>query len=354
MLRRTLITSSHYQSYRLNPRFYFAGQSTTTINRMHPRALSLPKIDEKFRRRNYSDQKIDLTEKEWYETSENMRSPRERDFYQDHTWHNEYKRRDLNAQQEKQLKEGYGYLVPGTAIQPWIWHVGDIVEVVGGQFAGQRGAIVTVITYKAQVMVQGVNVKPIVIPASENRPEQEMMREHPIHVRDVRHVDPSTNSVCEIKIIKVKNRETGKLEERRVSLQSGVVLPVPKSSSTANVVYEGDPLADTPLNDAEEDTYDEVAELPVIVERKLKALEDHFVGQLREAHEFHREHEAQNAAAQEAFQRAVVSRTKEMLARKLAEVEDDSVFEAWSAGVEIQSTEIQGESNGAAAATAAE
>jgi large subunit ribosomal protein L24 len=332
MLRRSSCRLSHFQSYRLNPGFYFETPQTSSITRMHPRALSMPKIDEKLRRRDYADQKIDLTEKEHIELSEAMRGVRELDFYQDHTWHNEWMQRDLTASQAKQLKEGYGYLLPGTAISPWIWHAGDMVEVVSGQFAGQRGAFVTVIKFKAQVMVQGVNVKPIVIPASDSRPEQEMQREHPISVRDIKHVDPSTNEVCDVRVIKVRDRESGKVEERRVSLQSGVVLPVPKGSAATNVVYEGDPLHDTPLQDAEEDTYDEAAELPVIVERKLKALEDHLVAQLRAAHDFHREHEAENAAQMAQYQRDVVVRTKELLAQRLAA--DEGLLASWAAGLE--------------------
>lgn len=316
MFRSSTRQLSHYNSYRFNARLTYWSKppNRQIIFGEDHDFLAQPKIEEKFKKGLYVDQKVDLRDKEHLDLSEGMRNPKERDHYLDHTYHEEWIRRDLNYNQSKQILKMYKHLTPGNAISPWIWFPGDIVEVVSGPFAGQRGAIVTVLKYKNEIMVQNVNVQPITIPATESRPEQIMQREHPINVQNVKHVDPTTNEICDVRMITVRDKETGKKEKRRVSLSSGVLLQIPKKDS---MVYEGDPLHDTPLQDAEEDTYDEPTELPVIIERKLKALEDHFVEQLRVAHEYHREHEAKNAASLTQYQRDVISRAKEIVAQRL-------------------------------------
>lgn len=318
MLRctRKRLSQTHFQSYKFNADLiYFDRRPNKSVipNEEHD-FLSKPKLDDKFKRKTYADETIDLRDKDHLELSESMRGVRERDFYQDHVYHEEWIRRDMQYNQKQQLLKMYNHLVPGNAINPWIWFPGDIVEVVSGPYAGQRGAIVTVLKYKNEIMVQNVNVQSITIPATESRPEQIMQREHPIDVRKVKHVDPTTNEVCDVRMITVRDKETGKKERRRVSLGSGVLLPIPKDTAP---VYEGDPLHDTPLQDAEEDTYDEATELPVIIERKLKAIEDHFVDQLRIAHDYHREQELKNAQNMDKYQRDIIARTKEIIAQKL-------------------------------------
>lgn len=316
MLRFSRNKLSHFASHRYNAKLIYFDQQPNEqfVHGEDHDFLVKPKIDKKFKGRHFVDQVVDLRDKEHLELSEGIRQPREKDFYQDHTYHEEWIRRDLSHGQKKQVLQMYNHLIPGNAVNPWLWFPGDIVEVVAGPYAGQRGAVVTVLKYKNEVMVQNVNVQAVTIPATETRPEQIMQREHPIHVLKLKHVDPTTNEVCDVRLITVRDKETGKKERRRVSLASGVLLPIPKD---APLVYEGDPLHDTPLQDAEEETYDEATELPVIIERKLKALEDHFVDQLRLAHDFHRDHEAHNAADLAQYQRDVVTRAKEIIAQKL-------------------------------------
>ena len=322
---------SHFASHKFRTSFYFARKPDRTTIHEHHTLLSAPKIDEKFNKasKKYNDKVVDLREKEHLELSEAMRGERERDFYMDHTYHDEWVQRDVNHEQSKQLMKMYPFMVPGSTVSPWIWYPGDIVEVVTGPFTGQRGAITTVLKHKSQIMVQNVNVKAITIPASESRPEQIMQREHPISVKLVKHVDPSTNEVCDVRLIAVRDRETGRREERRVSLTTGVLLPIPKD---ATQVYEGDPLHDTPLSDAEEDTYDEANELPVIVERKLKALEDHFVDGLKQAHEYHQKLEAQNATELFDYQYDVIERAASIVAQRLAA--DDALLARVGVGAE--------------------
>jgi large subunit ribosomal protein L24 len=304
---------AHFARYRTPAKFYFNRATRASALRISPDFLSQPTIEKKFRG-VYVDEKLDMRDKKNTDLSESLRSPRERDFYQDHTYHEEWEQRDLDFEQSKTLTRLYGFLAPGHAIEPWVWYPGDMVEIVSGPFTGQRGTILTVLKYKNEVMVQNVNVKSITIPASESRPEQVMQREHPISVRCVRHVDPSTNELCDVRLVTVRNRETSALEQRRISMASGVMLPIPKEDPA----LDGDPLHDTPLHDAEEVTYDERAEMPVLMERKLKAMEQHFVGELKAAHEYHDGLERQNYKEMLKYQLDVVARAEELIVQNIS------------------------------------
>jgi len=196
-------------------------------------------------------------------------------------------------------------MAPGYQIEPWIWFPGDVVEVTSGESMGQRGTIIAVIAYKNELLVQNINVQDVVLPATETRPEQIVQREHPISVNMVTHVDPETNTVCDVRLVKVKNKETGALEEKRISLNSGVLLPIPPRDDSLDV---GDPLKDTPYQDASEPTYDAEAELAVLTERKLRAMEEHFVRRLRTSYEFHHALSQRNEQDMRAFQKDVVDR----------------------------------------------
>lgn len=270
---------------------------------MDPNHLRQPKIDDKFKRSMYINQQVNFTDKDMLDVADMLRHPRERDFYQDHTYHNEWIQRDLNAKQKKQLSDHLQWMLPGYEISPWIWFPGDTVEVVSGEFAGQRGTILNVVKYKNQAFVQNVNVKPIVIPASETRPEQTIQREHAVNVATLKIVDPSTNEPCEVRLVTVRDKETGEKVERRMSLSSGTLLPLPKKDIDVDI---GDPLHDTPMEDAQGETYMEDKELPVMVARKLRAMEDHFVGQLQESYVRHEAYRQENVAHLRRYQQEVV------------------------------------------------
>lgn len=265
----------------------------------------------------YAEKSDDMTKRENLDAVEALRRERERDFYQDHTYHDQWIQRELNDDQKAQLTERYDYFQPGFQRSPWLWYPGDLVEVVRGAFAGQRGTIVAVVAFRNQLIVQNVNVQEISIPASESRPEQIMQREHPIHCDDVRHVDPTTGELCDLKLVTVRNKETGKPEKRRLSLASGVMLPIPAKDFT----IEGDPLLDTPLQDAEEETYHEEKELAVIVQRKLRAMEDFFVSELKAGYEFHKDLFAKSAADMRQFQSDVVARAEAKAVESLSRQE---------------------------------
>lgn len=304
-----------YARYRTRSRFYKRPEKALKAYNVSPNLLRRPKVKQGLLHGTYVDETVDLRDRERLELLESIRHPRERDFYQDHTYHNQWIARDLEKHQKAQIAGRYPYFAPDFELTPWLWYPGDTVEVVNGDGVGQRGAIIAVVKYKNEILVQNVNVRDVVIPASETRPEQVVQREHPISVHRVRHVDPSTNQLCRLEIVKVRNKETGALEERRISLESGALLPIP---APEEAVEAGDPLKDTVIQDADEDTYDRAKEMPLLVERRLQAMERYFVDALRQSHEYHHALQQRNAEDMQAFQRDVLALATEKLAAAAA------------------------------------
>lgn len=310
--------SSHFAKFRPYNRFYYGDVRTQSLKAPMGMAIQTwrrPFLEKQHRHKGpAADEVVDLRDKKNLELSEGIRNPMERDFYQDHTYHSQWIARDYDEKQMKQLNRQYACLIPGYEITPWIWYPGDVVEVVEGEFAGQRGSIVSLLKYRNEISVQNVNVQDITLPATETRPEQIVQREHGISVRLVKHVDPSTNAVTEVRLITVRNRETGELEKKRICMESGVMLPIP--TPPPNV--DGDPLNDTPYQDAEEPTYDEAEEQPLLIQRKLKAMEDHFVKQLEDSYKFHTAQAAKNYRSLREYQSDVLSLAETMLADSFA------------------------------------
>ncbi|KAF8282288.1 mitochondrial ribosomal protein l24 [Trypanosoma cruzi] len=315
-----------YARFRTRSKFYKRPERVLRAYNVSPNMLRRPNVKPGLIRGVYSDEKVDLRDRERLELLESIRHPRERDFYQDHTYHNQWIRRDLEKHQKMQLSSRYRYFAPDYVITPWIWYPGDVVEVVNGEGIGQRGAIIAVVKYKNEIIVQNINVQDVVIPASETRPEQVLQREHPISVTRVRHVDPSTNELCNLDLVKVRNKETGALEEKRMSLETGVLLPIPPLDSGMEV---GDPLKDTPIQDADEATYDREAEMAVLVQRRLHAMEEYFVRSLRKSYEFHEPLRTKNAEDLKAFQSDVVDAASTALAEKLLAVDGTTPSTWW-------------------------
>lgn len=309
-----------YARYRTRSRFYKRPEKALKAYNVRPNLLRRPKVKEGLLKGIYTDEKVDLRDRERLEMLEAIRHPKERDFYQDHTYHNQWIARDLEKHQKSQIASRYPYFAPNYEIKPWLWYPGDIVEVTSGEGVGQRGSIIAVVKYKNEILVQNINVQDVTIPASETRPEQVVQREHPISVHRVRHIDPSTNELCHLELVKVRNKETGELEERRISLESGALLPIPAPEET---VEGGDPLKDTAIQDADEDTYDRAKELPLLVERRLQAMENYFVRTLKESYEFHECLRQRNAEDMLSFQKSVVAQATEKLAATTVSPEDE-------------------------------
>nr|7ANE_O Chain O, uL24m [Leishmania major] len=334
----TYTQAQMYARYRTRSRFYKRPEKMLKAYNVSPNLLRLPKVKPGLLKGIYTDEKIDLRDRERLELVESIRHPKERDFYQDHTYHNQWIARDLESHQKIQIAGRYPYFSPDYEIKPWIWYPGDTVEVVSGEGAGQRGAIIAVVKYKNEILVQNVNVQDVVIPASETRPEQVVQREHPISVLRVRHVDPSTNQLCHLEIVKVRNKETGELEERRISLESGALLPIPAPEET---VEAGDPLKDTAIQDADEETYDREKEMPLLVVRRLQAMENYFVDSLQKSHEYHKALQMRNAQDMQTFQKDVLVRATEKLAAAAAVAGHGAMAEAGSQAASVATESSQ-------------
>lgn len=294
-----------YARFRTRPTFYAQRPRLQKAYGVKPDRMRRLSIKPELLKQNPVDQSVDMRDKQRLELLEAMRHPRERDFYQDHTYHNQWIDRDLDRSQKMTLGARYKFMAPGYQIEPWVWFPGDMVEVSSGESRGQRGTIIAVIKYKNELLVQNINIQDVHLPATETRPEQIVQREHPISVTMVRHVDPETNEPCDVRLVTVKNKETGALEEKRISLSSGVLLPIPPRDESIDV---GDPLKDTPFQDAAEPTYDAEAELSVLTERKLRAMEEHFVRRLKKSYNFHHSLSKRNEEDMRKFQQDVVQR----------------------------------------------
>lgn len=344
-----------YARFRTRSKFYFRPARPALAYNVDPNVMRRPKVKRGLLKGTYSDETVDLRDRERLELLESMRHPRERDFYQDHTYHNQWLRRDLEKHQKQQLAARYKYFAPDFEISPWIWYPGDIVEVVSGEGIGQRGTIIAVIKYKNEIVVQNINVQDVVIPASESRPEQIVQREHPISVTRVRHVDPSTNEICNIEMVKVRNKETGEMEEKRMSLESGILMSIPPVNDELEV---GDPLKDTPIQDADEATYDREAEQAVLVDKRLEAMEEHFVQSLKQSYEFHEPLRRKNAEDMRQFQTDVIDMACAMLGERLLDTvnaSDTSSFPAeWQEAIAMHVEEIEAEMEEVAAKEMAE
>ncbi|CCW70964.1 unnamed protein product [Phytomonas sp. Hart1] len=304
-----------YARYRTRSRFYKRPEKVLKAYNVSPNLLRRPKVANGLLSGLYTDETVDLRDRERLAMLEAIRHPRERDFYQDHTYHNQWITRDLETHQRRSLAARYRFFAPDYALKPWLWYPGDVVEVVSGEAAGQRGVILAVVAYKNEIIVQDVNVRDVVIPAAEGRPEQRLQREHPIRVTRVRHVDPSTQALCHLEKVQVRDRKTGAQVESRMALESGVLLPIPPREGDRGLAV-GDPLRETAMFDVEEPTYDPARERPPMLERRLRAMEDHFVRALRAAHDFHQPLRRRNGEAMRDFQRGVVARAAERLAAR--------------------------------------
>ena len=251
---------SHFRSYQpfaryIGPQKYYSpsfSREPKLYKKLDPYLFAKPHIDDKLTKPFVTDKQDDLTEKDFIHEAENMRPQMEKDYYQDHTYHNQWIQRELDRDQQKELMKLYPHFAPNYSIYPWIWFPGDVVEVIHGPFKGQRGTIISVLAYKNEVTVQNVNVKDITLPATEDTPAQDMAKEHPISVRHVKHVDPETNELTKLQIITVRNTETDTMEKKRICMSSGAILSFPVHEENS-----GDPLTDTSIQAAHEKTYSE-------------------------------------------------------------------------------------------------
>eukprot|EP00759_Apiculatamorpha_spiralis_P011275 PhF_6_TR18677/c0_g1_i1/m.27300/K02895/RP-L24, MRPL24, rplX; large subunit ribosomal protein L24 len=312
-MKSSRILQTNVANYRFRNPWYYNRRRSSIAQGVHPNVLRNLNIDRKFTRMYY-DHKHDLSSRDNLQESEDLRHPKELDHYQDHTYHTQWEARDHSKQQQKEIAKSYKWMSPGYQVEPWVWYRGDEVEVMTGPERGKRGVIRSVIKYKNEIVVEGVNVKKEEFPATEDRPKQIVYNPFPISVKNVLHVDKSNGQVCEMRLIKVRDKADPTKEKIvRVSLATGSVLDIPIEPTPPTV---GDPLLDTSIHDALENT-NVMNDIDTLAQMKLEALESHFVGELKKAYEFNKPLQDEVAGDYEKFKWDVWIRAKAMLQKKL-------------------------------------
>jgi large subunit ribosomal protein L24 len=100
---------------------------------------------------------------------------------------------------------------------------GDLVQVIAGNYKGARGQVLRTIPSKAQVVVEGVNVRKRHQAPSQQNPEGGIVTfEAPIHVSNVMLVDPTNDEPS-----RYRNRIDADGTKERISVKSGNPIPRP-------------------------------------------------------------------------------------------------------------------------------
>ena len=304
MLKHSIITLVAIAQYRFRNPWYYPKRGTrakrygVTANKLRNFKL------ESVFRGNYFDGKLDMSDRENIDETEEMRNPIEKDFYQDHTYHSQWEQRDLSKLQKADLCRRYAWMAPGYQIRPWVWYPGDLVEVVVGTDRGKRGRIRNVLAYKNEVVVEGVNVNQEEIPAREDRPAQILHVPWPISVKSVKHVDESTGDVCELRVLTVKKE--GQMAKVRASTTSGWVLPIPDREKHDQ---NADPILDTTFADALVHSFEE-KEIDDLTQLKLEELEKHFTNELKGEYSYHLKQLKKIAESKENYNHDVYEQAK--------------------------------------------
>ncbi|KAJ3177951.1 39S ribosomal protein L24, mitochondrial [Gaertneriomyces sp. JEL0708] len=124
--------------------------------------------------------------------------------------------------------------------QKWKIFPGDKVEIIGGRIdVGKQGTVVEVSHKDHTVTVEGCRMVFKHIKPNPDYPKGEKIRkETPISYTQVQLVDPTINKPTSVKLVKVRDPSTGRIEKSRISLLSQQLIPIPK---------EKDPFADKPV-----------------------------------------------------------------------------------------------------------
>lgn len=119
---------------------------------------------------------------------------------------------------------------------------------ISGKNKGKEGTVLSVNRKKNTVIVEGVNMRDMLIArATPDRKAEREDRPLPIHVSNVSLIDPKTNTASRTKFAFL---ESG--EKVRVSKKSGMTIPRPPIEVPT---YSKNDLTDTPLDIAEMITY---------------------------------------------------------------------------------------------------
>ncbi|XP_049881364.1 probable 39S ribosomal protein L24, mitochondrial [Pectinophora gossypiella] len=149
-------------------------------------------------------------------------------------------------------------------IKNWTFFKGDRVEVMVGRDKGKQGIVCQVIQERNWVIVEGLNTHLRVVGKDANFPGVTIQSEAPLLVTTgVKLVDPET-----LKATEIEWRYTEEGDKVRVSLASGRIIPIPKTSEET-IDYK---TKDVYIENAEKDTTADAA-TKITFDPKLRTFE---------------------------------------------------------------------------------
>ncbi|KAI8616118.1 translation protein SH3-like domain-containing protein, partial [Chytriomyces sp. MP71] len=141
--------------------------------------------------------------------------------------------------------------------EKWTLFPGDTVQVIGGErptMVGQTGKVLDVVRKMNSVTVDGLKMAKKHIRPNPIRPRGAVIaKPMPIHVSNLRIIDPHVGKPTQAKIVERINRTTGRLEKFRWLKESGTELPVPVDDGPVDK-YEAS-IHDTPKTLVAEHTW---------------------------------------------------------------------------------------------------
>ncbi|PVU95948.1 hypothetical protein BB561_001489 [Smittium simulii] len=138
-------------------------------------------------------------------------------------------------------------------IKSWKIHKGDEVMVTEGKEKGKMGRVIEVFKKRNTLLIDSLNLAKKAVPRTKENPTGLIYKEMPIHYSNVSLIDPTDGMPTRIKVESVFNEEKKKLEERRISIRTGTVIPVARYDEDKAGIINGE--MDTAAEEVEKVTY---------------------------------------------------------------------------------------------------
>lgn len=135
-------------------------------------------------------------------------------------------------------------------INRWDIVKGDKVEVVNGPEKGKQGLVLKVVRKRNSLLVEGINMKKRIIPATQEYRGAMVTQESLLHYSRVQLVDPTTGKRTRVQ------RKFQEGEKVRVATATGVIIPKPDSLKKMSRPRKINEITDTPTQYVMEKTYE--------------------------------------------------------------------------------------------------
>eukprot|EP01063_Lacrimia_lanifica_P034187 TRINITY_DN6270_c0_g1_i1.p1 TRINITY_DN6270_c0_g1~~TRINITY_DN6270_c0_g1_i1.p1 ORF type:complete len:497 (+),score=189.13 TRINITY_DN6270_c0_g1_i1:104-1594(+) len=178
---------------------------------------------------------------------------------------------------------------PRIAKEDWTVHVGDVVEIVEGEGLnadiGHRGRVLDIFYPGMKLKVEQGRMKESEGTDPQTGRKMKQYSEGWLSYREVRLIDPLLDKAVDVETMAVQDPMTGLTENVRVSRASGTVIPLPPAKEPHTKTSSGakDGTRDTSIEVANMNTLENESiaeEINNMALVKLKAMENHFVGEL--------------------------------------------------------------------------